>query len=389
MQLTQDQQDALEGVRAWHESGRSNFYVAGYAGTGKTELAKIFARGKDTIYMAFTGKAASVLNARGCEPARTIHSAIYKPSGSSKKREDELREILEKEPDNFDAQIELDELMKNPGTSWRLNRESDVKNCDLVVVDECSMVSKRLGDDLTSFRTPVLWLGDPGQLPPVHGKPFVSRPPNHLLEQIHRQAAGSGIVQAATLIRKGEHLAYQPYGADFEYVYKGKFDWDVVMDADQVIVGKNATRHRMIRNIRARQGPKDWMPVVGDKMIVLKNDYELGIFNGVTCECAAVTATGEGTLEITLKYEGVEKDVEVDMRFFQETYGGQAPLVRGRDDLQHVGFGHAITGHKSQGSQWGSVVVCDDQMQMSNVEFRRRWLYTTITRAMNRCVVYA
>ena len=388
MELTQDQQNALDIVREWHESGRPNCYVAGFAGTGKTELAKIFARGKDTMYMAFTGKAASVLSARGCEPARTIHSGIYRPSGSTKKREQELREILEAEPDNYDAQQELDDLLKSPGTSWKLNPDSDVKSADLVIVDECSMVSKRLGDDLTSFGTPVLWLGDPGQLPPVHGKPFVSRPPNALLEQIHRQAQDSGIVQAATLIRKGERLTYQPYGTDFDYVYKGKFDWEAVMEADQVIVGKNATRHRMIRNIRARQGNKDWMPVPGDKLIVLKNDYEIGVFNGVTCECKEVI-TGAHTLEMTLLYEGVEKDVEVDMRFFQETYGGQAPNMRARDDLQHVGFGHAITGHKSQGSQWESIVICDDQMRMSDTEFRKRWMYTVITRAMQRCIVYA
>jgi len=392
MEYTADQENALTVVNDWWSSDRQNVYVAGYAGTGKTELAQVFSCNKDTVYVAFTGKATSVLKARGCEPARTIHSLIYRPAGSTKKREEELRELLKDEALTIDDRItytrELEELLQSSGTSWKINRQSDILNYELVIVDECSMVSQRLGEDLTSFGKKVLWLGDPGQLPPVHGRPCVSRPPNAMLETIHRQAAQSGIVQAATLVRKGEDLTYQDYGADMSYVYKGKFDWDAIMGADQVIVGKNLTRHRMIKNMRAREGKKDWMPVEGDRLIVLKNDYEYGIFNGVSCTCKEVVDTGT-TLEMLIEYEGRDIDVEVDSRFFQESYDpSRKPDVRGYD-RQHIGFGHAITIHKSQGSQWPSIVVCDDKMRVHDAEFRRKLMYTAITRAQHRCIVYA
>jgi exodeoxyribonuclease-5 len=43
---------------------------------------------------------------------------------------------------------------------------------DLLCIDECSMVDKRVGQDLMSFNIPILVLGDPAQLPPVSGGGF-------------------------------------------------------------------------------------------------------------------------------------------------------------------------------------------------------------------------
>jgi exodeoxyribonuclease-5 len=47
--------------------------------------------------------------------------------------------------------------------SFRLNddEDSDIARADLIIIDECSMVDKRLGLDLLSFGKPVLVLGDP------------------------------------------------------------------------------------------------------------------------------------------------------------------------------------------------------------------------------------
>jgi tRNA A37 threonylcarbamoyladenosine biosynthesis protein TsaE len=65
-------------------SGRPQvFRLFGYAGTGKTTLARHFAEHVDgqVQFAAFTGKAAQVLRSKGATNARTIHSLIYRPRG--------------------------------------------------------------------------------------------------------------------------------------------------------------------------------------------------------------------------------------------------------------------------------------------------------------------
>ncbi len=56
------------------------FRLFGYAGTGKTTLARRIAEDVDgtVVYGAFTGKAASVMRQKGCYDAATIHSLIYR-----------------------------------------------------------------------------------------------------------------------------------------------------------------------------------------------------------------------------------------------------------------------------------------------------------------------
>ncbi len=56
--------------------------------------------------------------------------------------------------------------------------------------------------------------------------------------------------------------------------------------------------------------------------------------------------------------------------------------------LTEATYGWAITGHKSQGSQWENVVVWDDGLGRTELD-RRRWLYTTITRAEQGLVILA
>src|SRR5690606_16445583 len=89
------------------------FRLFGYAGTGKTTLARHLAEGVEgTVkYAAFTGKAALVMRSRGCDGAQTIHSLIYKPKDSGE------------ETPTFDL--------------WD---EAPASRAKLIVVDEASMV---------------------------------------------------------------------------------------------------------------------------------------------------------------------------------------------------------------------------------------------------------
>ena len=137
------QEAALKAVAEWLKRGEPQlFRLFGYAGTGKTTLARKIAEDIDggVAFAASTGKAALVLRSKGCKEARTIHSLIYRL------RETDTQEL-----------------------TFVLNEDSAVTKSSLVIIDECSMVDAELGRDLLSFGKPVLVLGDPAQLPPVKG----------------------------------------------------------------------------------------------------------------------------------------------------------------------------------------------------------------------------
>ena len=146
--FTPQQDAALTAVATWLKAARgreSIFRLFGYAGTGKTTLAKHLAEGIDgkVLFAAFTGKAACVMRSKGCNGATTIHSLIYK-----------ARDNGEETP------------------SFDLWHEAPASKAKLIVVDECSMVDAELAHDLMSFRVPLLVLGDPAQLPPIQGGGF-------------------------------------------------------------------------------------------------------------------------------------------------------------------------------------------------------------------------
>ena len=90
--------------------------------------------------------------------------------------------------------------------AFTLNQFSPVKDAGLVVIDECSMVDDRMGQDLLSFGTKVLVLGDPAQLPPVRGSGFFTdtETPDVMLTEIHRQAKDNPIIAMATKVRNKE-----------------------------------------------------------------------------------------------------------------------------------------------------------------------------------------
>ena len=80
MQWSPQQDRALVAVRDWLKRGRPQvFRLFGYAGTGKTTLAQRIAEDIDgeTIFGAYTGKAALVMRARGCAEARTIERQAH------------------------------------------------------------------------------------------------------------------------------------------------------------------------------------------------------------------------------------------------------------------------------------------------------------------------
>src|SRR5690606_32731904 len=123
--------------------------------------------------------------------------------------------------------------------TFSLNRQSRVARARLVIIDECSMVDEELGRDLMSFGTPILVLGDPAQLPPISGGGFFTEhEPDHLLTEIHRQAQDNPIIRLALDVREGREIEYGDYG-DARVIGRNEVDQDLVLSADQVLVGPN------------------------------------------------------------------------------------------------------------------------------------------------------
>ena len=216
-----EQDAALKAVADWLKAkpGQGNtpliFRLFGYAGTGKTTLARHLAEGVDgkVLFAAFTGKAAQVMRNKGCQGASTIHSLIYKPPES---------------------------MTEQP--SFELWDDAPASKAKLIVIDECSMVDAELGRDLKSFGVPLLVLGDPAQLPPIQGGGFFTEAqPDAMLTEVHRQARDNPIVRLSMDIRAGNRLVPGQYG-ESQVVTRDALDPQRVIGADQVLVGRNATR---------------------------------------------------------------------------------------------------------------------------------------------------
>ena len=356
------QQDAaLKAVSAWLKRGEPQvFRLFGYAGTGKTTLAKQIAEDADgeVAFGAFTGKAALVLRSKGCRGASPIHAMIYRAEGDE-----------EETP------------------SFVLNKKAAASEADLIIIDECSMVDEELGRDLLSFGKPVLVLGDTAQLPPVKGGGyFTSAEPDVMLTEVHRQAADNPIIRLSMMVREGERLPLGTYGGS-RVIGRGDIDATAVMRSDQVLVGINKTRRAYNGRMRMLLGHSGERPEVGEKLVCLRNDRKKGLLNGGTWLVHAVHADRGAKIALSVKPEegGKRKPVRVGiLPAFFEGRDDQLPFAAKRDSDQ-FDFGYALTVHKAQGSQWDDVVLFNESFAFR--EHSARWLYTGLTRAAKTITV--
>jgi len=393
MDWSTQQLDALQQATAWIKSpgGDQVFRLFGYAGTGKTTLARTLTqelRGT-CLFGAYTGKAASVLRARGCPDALTIHQIIYKPSGKSTKILLELearlttllREFdLQEEADNNPQVLQLRRVIKEETDlvnkpHFVINPDSALHNSELIVIDECSMVDERMGRDLLSFGKKILVLGDPAQLPPVRGEGFFTAgTPNVTLTQIHRQAEGSPIIALATRVRNGETLP-----VDNQYVFPlSSFTRGLARWADQVIVGRNETRRKFNHNYRQNiLNLKTPLPCLGDKLVCLRNNHDVGILNGQLWNVTGTQDPVGSIVELGVR----ESDDGPPLTVTCHTghFLGQEIPWWDKKTAEEFDYGYALTCHKSQGSQWPKVLIIDESRCFR--EHARQWLYTAITRA--------
>lgn len=406
MRWSPQQDIALSAVNDWLRNGQEQvFHLFGYAGTGKTTLAKHLAEGVDGIvlFAAFTGKAAYVLQSKGCSGASTIHSLIYqsreKGKFALKKLETELQTLIDEltaieYPDidshvrvrDFRKMIEKEkESLKHP--YFVLNPESEVADAALVIIDECSMVDARMGADLLSFGTKVLVLGDPAQLPPIGGAGYFTENvrPNIMLEEIHRQAEESPIIRMATQVRNKRPLSLGDFGDDCHVLSRGSIAPDAALSFDQILVGRNKTRYATNRRIRTLKGIEEEYPVPGDRLVCLRNDHDSGLLNGAIFTVHEVEGIIDKKVAMNIISENSNSLQSVLAHEHYFLGKGEDLAWYEKKEAQEFDYGYALTVHKSQGSQWNSVLLFDESSSFR--EDKWRWLYTGITRAAKRLSV--
>jgi exodeoxyribonuclease-5 len=362
IQLTQEQSNAvalaLDFIEQPKPTGKQlrattpTFRITGPAGTGKTTIIKSIlneARKYHKVHVAApTGKAAQVLS-RKSVPATTIHRMMY--------------EQISEHPLQFAKRSKLE--------------------LDLIIIDEASMVSMDIFNDLMSYRIPIIFVGDNSQLEPIGEDPKILLKSDVRLFEIHRTAADNPIIDFATKLRMNPAMHPSVYfkgktlSEGLTYAPRSMPPPDkLISDYDQIIVGKNISRYHI--NNRLRKDP--FQPVPGDKLICLKNDYKFGVINGeqfIVGPRHFIQGTEDedyATLIHLINDDGSDIFVPYWSALFEDP---TTQLNIKPRNVVALDYAYAITCHKSQGSEWPRVLVIDEAFgQPPN-----RWRYTAATRA--------
>lgn len=377
------QEQALKAVDEWWrlpiETRPQVFRIFGFAGTGKTTLARHFAKHIDGLvhYCAYTGKAAHVMRSKGCTPCTTIHSLCYIPEEDKETGEVtfHLKETLYPSHDPYSEQPTI------------------------IVLDEVSMVGPELGEDLLSFGIPILVLGDPGQLPPIQGEGFFTdAKPDIMLTEIHRQAKDNPIIYLSEIARTGGRIPFNTYGESL-VIPRGRVDPQAPVLHDQMLCGFHRTRTRVNSGFRMASSFDGMYPVSGERLICLRNDKETGLLNGMQFTARSDASLPYFENRIRKDERPLEAEViDLALMSFDDqddntNYNIKAHTIPFRGNkiedwrIRHMAmefdFAYCITVHKAQGSQWDSLLLYDEWKWKD----REKWLYTAITRAAQRITI--
>jgi exodeoxyribonuclease V alpha subunit len=329
--------------------------------------------------------------------AKKISCLVCAPTGRAAKR---LTETTGLEAKTIHRLLEVE-----PGKGTFLRNESNPLSCDLLVVDETSMVDVTLMHHLVRalpLHSSLLLVGDVDQLPSV-GPGAVLR---HLIEseavpvvrltEVFRQAADSRIITNAHRINQGllPDLAEREKDSDFYFVERNepekisdaliemvsdripkRFKFDPIRDI-QVLSPMNrgslGVRELNVQLQAALNPPRPnepfverfgWQFRVRDKVIQTENDYDKAVFNGDIGQVAEIKSDEQ---EVTVDFEGRKVAYE-----FAE--------------LDEISLAYAITIHKSQGSEFPAVVIPLATQQFMLLQ--RNLIYTGVTRGKKLVVL--
>lgn len=384
--LSHDQELCLAHLLEWYKKDTSEMqYVTlgGYAGTGKTTLIAILRKELHNIhknltvgFASYTGKAARVLQNKLKEEKAilkkdtvgTIHSLIYTPI--------------------INAQEEI--------IGWKTKETID---CDLVIIDEASMVDGMIWEHLRSYQKPIIVVGDHGQLPPIRGNFNLMQKPDVTLNEIHRQAKLNPIIAISIQARREGKIDTGKYSGtvikfdrnDSETSERmtellGNYSNDTL-----ILCGYNTTRKRLNTYIRNSLGFESPYPVSGDRVICLRNNHKAEIYNGMLGTIVNIQKKNNQWYMADIAMDGMDGDysglISVD-QFHADTalnFTQNRKMIMQGDLFD---FGYALTVHKAQGSQAKRVILFEERFKKMDDDQWRRWLYTAVTRAEEELYIF-
>lgn len=369
--------------------------LTGLPGTGKTTSLRAAVRilqdaGVPFLLCAPTGIAAKNLSDRTGAEASTIHRAFSARlvGEASKTRERNYFGIVGASEGISDSDSD---------SAWGFDADNPYP-AEVVIVDEASMVDLHLLYRLLTCTSPharLVFVGDAAQLPSV-GPGNVLRDlissdlfPTVKLDQIFRQQDTSGIVYAAHAIHRGE---IPEMTSDFRLLQRAS-DEEILKDILHVAqrwqeANVNyqilSPRHKgtvgvtnLNESLRALLNPaspgKAEATVgghtlrMGDRVMIIRNDYEKGIFNGDI---------------------GTVSDVNKALKEIQVLISGDTPLLITLPlaaASSYLSLAYAVTVHKSQGMEYDRIVM--PLIDNFHHQLQRNLLYTAITRAKKQVIL--
>lgn len=279
---------------------------------------------------------------------------------------------------------------------------SAVNDAALVIVDEVSMLSPRDAALLQERCPKLILVGDAHQLPPVGPPPWLEHQvPDAALTEIVRQAKGSGIAQLGQAIRltgpgaaDGALDHYAPEVIPLNPQERGALLRGGLSDIDMVLAHTNKTCGMMnLACVTARFPgwyPGD-APPVGSQLYAHESYAPMGhLLVPKASSLEVVEILEEITGDFSgwlLRLRNLTDGSEVDVPCLGATFEGLAYQKAARalgqimTGMAEIGYGYALTVHKSQGSEWPTVLVIDDYAIARGTTPHSRWLYTAVTRA--------
>ena len=368
--------------------------ISGYAGTGKSTLVQHIIKALGLLpfqvaYITYTGKAALILQEKGCPNAMTAHKLLYKS------------------------------YPRSDGTFVHLPRKPLEYPYKLIIVDEISMLPKEMWVLLLSHHIPVIALGDPAQLPPLGEDNGILEYPHIFLSEIMRQAEESEIIRVSMDIRAGRPLQ-RFKGKEVQIIDKHEVVSGMLTWADQIICATNKTRNfynDLMRTYKYGDHPAE--PLPGDKLICLRNNWDIVtpmgdvLVNGLTGYIDNISYQKNRDYRSnkflkTILYadfipdhydinspqvlcgDGVFEHLHMDYELLttHEPTVNEATFRKISRKLrpEEFDYGYAITCHKSQGSEWHKVLVFEESFPR-NKEDHTRWLYTAATRSIDKLII--